>query len=451
MKKISNNIYFLLLVAGSMIWLRVDADSDSCSKSAAATTMKQKMLLPDCKSTPRIDGVLNDSAWAEASKVKLGFLNDEKNSSPEVETDVYICKDRDNLYIAFLCMEPQMSKIVEEQKNKDGSIWKDDGVELFIDPEKNGTGYYHLIINSAGVTYDAKINNLSHLQDREWDSDIKTASIKKENYWTLEAAIPLTKILPRNENMVWGINFARSRKTTSNPRLLMETISWVPLVGTFHQPEKFGSLVISNEMLIVEDYKFTPLLGKNEFLLALKNESNTDKNVQVKFKTTSEDGSFLESSDAILYNHKENTIKIPFEFNCGGKTLLEILVTDITTQKKLLSFSIPAMIDSSPGRLLLDNQLFLPDSKNELHGSIVLNLTKQSLADLHINAVVKSKNQKIVLNRENFIFRPGHSNFFSLDIGELPIGEYTFHIELADKNGNIKYSDYKNFIKLEWF
>ncbi|MDD5598795.1 MAG: sugar-binding protein [Victivallaceae bacterium] len=418
--------------------------------SALIMRLNRHIYLNNCKTVPEIDGNLNDPAWENAAKVKLLFLNDKENSRPEVLTEAYITKDRDNLYIAFLCMEPAMSKIMTNQKDRDGKIWMDDSVEIFIDPEKNESGYYHLIINSAGIVYDAKVSN--NFDDRSWDSGIKTAAMRQKDYWTVEAAIPLAKISPHKRNDIWGINFTRSRTSPENPKITAEVISWSPLIGTFHQPDKFGSLVINDEKLLILNYGFEPALGENEFLLKIKNEASINRKVNVTLKITPFKGkSFSKSFDKILSADKQEKIKLPFEL-ASGKNLMEVAITDASDQQKLLScFSIPLTVQADSFKFLLANQLFLLGDKNVLQGRIALNLTEKSFSDLRLNVFIKSDTGAPVLTKKDFIFPLKFSNIFSVDIGNLPLGEYIFQVELVDKKGNIKFTGCENFIKLKGF
>ncbi|MDD5597348.1 MAG: carbohydrate-binding family 9-like protein [Victivallaceae bacterium] len=419
--------------------------------SAPIMRLNRHIYLHNCKTAPEIDGNLNDPAWKDAAKAKLLFLNDKKNSRPEVKSEAYITKDRDNLYIAFLCMEPVMSKITINPKDSDGKIWTDDCVEIFIDSEKNESGYYHLIINSAGIVYDARVSGNFH--DRFWNSEAKTAAIRQNDSWTVEAAIPLTKISPRTRNDIWGVNFTRTRKSPANPKITSEVISWAPLTGTFHQPEKFGSLVINDEKLLILDYGFEPVTGKNEFLLDLKNEANVDRKIKVTLKITPSGGkSFSESSDKVLRAGKPEKIRLPFEFKASGKNLLELAINDVSDRQKLLScFRIPLLIQAGSFKFLLADQLYLPGDKNVLQGRIVLNLTEKSFSDLRLNIFINSNTGTPIFEKRDFISPLKSSNIFSMDIDNLPPGEYICRVDLADKKGNIKFTDCKNFMKLKGF
>jgi hypothetical protein len=107
--------------------------------------------------------------------------------------------DNHALYIAFSCRDPEMWTTMATH---DSSLWAEEVVEVFIDPDGDGRDYYELEVNPLNVVVDLKIFTLTP----EWKSDIgwDTKNLKtavkaygtvnnpddRDIGWTAEIAIP---------------------------------------------------------------------------------------------------------------------------------------------------------------------------------------------------------------------------------------------------------------------
>ena len=108
--------------------------------------------------------------------------------------------DDQALYIAFSCRDPEMWATMT---TRDSSLWAEEVVEVFIDPDGDGRDYYELEVNPLNVVVDLKIFTLKP----EWKSDIpgfNTKGLKtaikaygtvnnpddRDVGWTAEIAIP---------------------------------------------------------------------------------------------------------------------------------------------------------------------------------------------------------------------------------------------------------------------
>jgi hypothetical protein len=129
------------------------------------------------------DGSLDEAAWKNAVALS-GFVS-EMNAEPAVETRVLVTYDKDNLYIAVINDEPNTDKLVAKAEKRDGSVWGDDSVEIYLDPHNRKMGeYYGFFVNSRNVVYDRKANEA---WDGDWKSGTKVIDGKA---WLVETVIP---------------------------------------------------------------------------------------------------------------------------------------------------------------------------------------------------------------------------------------------------------------------
>ena len=84
----------------------------------------------------KTDGVLLESAWRDATCIKIPFeYLPGDNVPPPVETDFLITFDEKNLYMAFKCYDPDPSRIRAHLMDRDAweTLIQDDHVVVMID------------------------------------------------------------------------------------------------------------------------------------------------------------------------------------------------------------------------------------------------------------------------------------------------------------------------------
>lgn len=180
---------------------------------------------------PVIDGKVDEEVWAAASVLRLARTLDGGSRAAQ-PTEVRLLRDDKTLYLAARCAEPQLDKLRASRRGHDGEIWGDDSIEFFLGL---GGAYYHFGVNAVGSTYDAQA------KDRSWNSLFKAATGRGRDEWTLEAAVPLTKIAGEGKLPTrWTAGFNRNRYVTGG----LQESAWSPTFsGDSHVPERFGTLL----------------------------------------------------------------------------------------------------------------------------------------------------------------------------------------------------------------
>jgi hypothetical protein len=183
------------------------------------------------KAPPIIDGeVLADRAWTGVpTAVDFRVLG--KNTSATQTTQGRVLYDDRNVYVAFVCQEAALDKLVARTTKTDGPVWEDDCVEVFLAPYANRNRYYHFVVNSRGVLRD----ELG--QDEKWNSGARAAAKLGKGAWSAELAIPLSALdLDETTGTTWGLNLCREERPSN------EVSSWAPCTSSFHDPASFGDL-----------------------------------------------------------------------------------------------------------------------------------------------------------------------------------------------------------------
>jgi len=185
--------------------------------------------------TPTIDGVIATSEWHTSSRLEP-FVDNVDAGRHVALTEVLLGHDDEALYLAFRCHEPLMDRLVAANVERDGALWNDDCVEIFLDVDSDRSTYVHLIANANGAQYDALG------EDPTWNCSWSAAAKREDNAWTVEVAIPFQELGVEDieSGEVWLANFCRERKPVD------ELSCWSKTKGSFAAPGAFCELIFDS-------------------------------------------------------------------------------------------------------------------------------------------------------------------------------------------------------------
>lgn len=180
---------------------------------------------------PVLDGNIEDGFWNQA--IKTGDFRTKDDKDISAPTSAFFTYDKDNLYICIKCEEPNMAGMQTKVTDKDGPVWQDDSVEVFIDTDLDRKTYYQIIVNSSGIIYDA------FGYDKSVNLNPTVATAKDKDSWTVEIAIPWENLKTTKPELghKMGIGLVRSRTQ------IKEVQQCPVLFGSNHQPDMFGDLL----------------------------------------------------------------------------------------------------------------------------------------------------------------------------------------------------------------
>lgn len=194
--------------------------------------IKRLVTARNVKIAPVIDGTIEDKVWKTASITNLGRYDGLSPTSIE-KTEIYLCHDKANLYIAARCFESDFSQLTDDATEHDGTTYMDDNIWFFFDTNFDQETYYQAIINGKGVVFDRLCSLIDgeNTKDLEWNGPWEVKSGREDDAWTLEIKIPKQELKPLNENK-WGFNFRRLQTRMSDAGY------WSLPFG--HNPDWFG-------------------------------------------------------------------------------------------------------------------------------------------------------------------------------------------------------------------
>ena len=193
------------------------------------------------------DGRLDPAEW---DKVEPQALDEVSGGKPEVSTMVRALYDDDNLYVSYVCEEPEMDEFAIKITGRDNDIWHADCAEVMLSPKKSFKTFIHFIVAPReGSFYDARTSETTDIldpaygkEDTRWDPDWDYSfSVDKANKrWTVEMRFPFTSLGVPSPGVgtTWTANFGRERHTGRRADYL-----WSPSDnGSFSQLATYGEL-----------------------------------------------------------------------------------------------------------------------------------------------------------------------------------------------------------------
>ena len=218
-----------------------DRDETAIGVKVPGAEEKKLLKVGLAERPPKLDGVLDDPCWADAGKIPdLMLYQVGSQTDPTRPTTVLACADRDALYLGFVCVEPAGFKPVTEGKGRDGYIWKDDIVEVFLDTNLDRKSFYQIAFNAKSTLFDQDIG-VPGLPGESWTGPIEVATKVAKDRWIAELRIGFVGLrLAEAAGNTWTANFCRTSMREGKRTLF----TWVEVKRGFGEPSIFGRLLL---------------------------------------------------------------------------------------------------------------------------------------------------------------------------------------------------------------
>jgi hypothetical protein len=219
-----------------------------------------------------LDGRLDDKVWRKAAQITLVPYADEKKKKEFVRTVVKALRDKNNIYLAFDCEEPEMDKMLSSrQKNDSKNIWRDSSVEIFLIPSANREdNYYQIVVNANAslADYCGKKSLGTGNLDIKWNSNAQVAVSKTKKSWSVELAIPIANLPGLDLQKDFPANFNRNRILSKTGTSYAKLYTWSPFLKRgFQDVDNFGYITFKDvkPLNILKNGSFTGKVEKNLF------------------------------------------------------------------------------------------------------------------------------------------------------------------------------------------
>jgi hypothetical protein len=197
--------------------------------------------------------VLDESDWARASRTEQ-FVRTMDGLPGEPVVTAQILWDDTSLWVAFE-VQDDFLKCTFDRGSRDAHLWEQDTVELMVDPDGDGEGYFELQVSPTGLVFDTRFDTVRRPAPfgyPEWDSGLEPGVTARgtpnddgmDQGYTVEARIPFAAFAEGNDpaepprvGETWRIALYVLDARPEGQR----GVGWSPpLVGDFHVPNRFG-------------------------------------------------------------------------------------------------------------------------------------------------------------------------------------------------------------------
>ena len=170
---------------------------------------------------PRVDGVLDEPTWANATLVvDLHQLDPVEFAPPSQRSEIRLYYDDDALYVAARLWDTEADRITAQVLRQGEGLGSEDRFSVILDPYLDRRNGYRFQVNPNGVRWEALYQDTSNLESN-WDGIWLGAATRDAEGWTAEMAIPFKTLSFNPNNSDWGINFERTIQRNG------ETLGWV--------------------------------------------------------------------------------------------------------------------------------------------------------------------------------------------------------------------------------
>jgi hypothetical protein len=222
-RRLLDTITGIALLLGVLAGTDIRAQAEGEDEASSFRT-RLTHEVPRATSPIKIDGELDEPAWADAASIPLTyewFPGD--NAEPPVETIGYVTYDDRNVYVAFRCLDPDPSQIRAHLMDRDqiDTLVQDDHVSLMIDTFNDERRAFQYRVNPLGVQADAIFSEVDGIEDYSWDMIWSSAGRITSEGFIVEIALPVNQLRFQSGSgpQTWSIELRRSWPRSSRHRI----------------------------------------------------------------------------------------------------------------------------------------------------------------------------------------------------------------------------------------
>jgi len=212
-----------------------------------------RLAVVQATGSPRLDGSLDDPAW-RAAKTSRAFVETRNGGVAGIQASAKLLWDAQYLYLG---VDVNDGLLRASDRKHDAHLWKQDCVEVMLDPDGDGKSYFEIQVSPRGVVFDTRYDArrvpkpFGHL---DWDSKVRVGVLPRgaiddraaDAGYTVEIAIPWQAFSldgkpalapPIGEQ--WRANFYVMDLGSDR----QQAAAWSALgIDDFHVPSRFGIL-----------------------------------------------------------------------------------------------------------------------------------------------------------------------------------------------------------------
>lgn len=283
-----------------------------------------------------IKGTPGKTGWDKVPAMK--FYKWKEAGDPPMPTRAQFMYDDDQLYIKIFCTEPNITEVRSQPVLKrDGNVWDNDCVEIFIAPDDNNPRIYQFACDIHNVNAELVWNDSKFASGITWNGYWHSRVQFSDTSYTIDITIPWRSL---------GITSAQNRKIAINLNRHRTIHPWGRYVlaektAKLLQPEfyhKFGPLNIAAPAVTASAKQLSAAIaGKNRLACEITNQSSSGQRGELCLLTVTPQGDKVLTRENITLAAKAKVKKeLPYTMNTAGNFPVKLTFTDNNGKNTLL-------------------------------------------------------------------------------------------------------------------
>jgi hypothetical protein len=188
----------------------------SCAQSAASPVVSQSrverpaVLAAPVRGQLRLDGLLDDPAWAAADSIgDLTQIEPKEGAAPSGRTVVRVLTGAGEIVFGVRADYPDSGRVVSFARERDAALTNEDHIKIVLDTYRDGRSGYVFAVNANGARYDALVADQGEGENANWDAVWEAVTARTPTGWSAEIRIPVKSLMFRRGLDAWGLNVQR--------------------------------------------------------------------------------------------------------------------------------------------------------------------------------------------------------------------------------------------------
>lgn len=320
---------------------RIQAALARAQAAEAALGQLPEVTIGHLAKAPALDGTVDAEEWSGAATLPEFVAMDGTRSLTQ-RTVCRLGQTDQGLYVAFECHDTAVSGVNRRITERDGAVWNDDCVEVFLDPTGGRGEYLHFAVSAAGTQYDERG------ADPSWDRWWTARTAVSPGMWTAELFIPFAALDIRADGapaQTWTGNFYR--EFPGHGGVPMELSGWSPTWSNFGASAHFGRLhgiaVPTDRYVLAPELNVrTPdrwFAGANPVTATVTGPSEAARQVRLALVDVGSDAPAAEGAVLDLAAGEVRELDLELVLETDSPRTLQAIATDAEEPERVLASS----------------------------------------------------------------------------------------------------------------
>ena len=387
------------------------------------------MNIPLIKNPPKIDGNFVDLEWASCARM-TGYTmawQEHPALQSDMPTDLYIGTDGKTLYFCTVARLNKNSTIVTRPRERDGSVYSDDAMEVHLKPAKQDKTY-QLIYNADTSIFD-RIDN-----DTKWNGKWNIKSGIYEGLWISEVSMPLSEFkYTFNDGDEWGTNFCRDLQEPGN-------IVFSSLAPTNYLFKPSGVMRMNKNGIAPRFFiNYNDLTKERKLTSTLEILNPSAKTLKINYSAEifDTDNKLVRKTVNTATAEPSSVCKIPFNDKLSGISAAVVRICAETDGKIIFRQDIPLQFED---KIMLNTETNITQETLDIDVDCSRHMTAANAAK--VTAQILDKNKKVV---SECVLKGTSPAVGTLNLKGVPVGDYTISCTMFGKDGRELYNYQQNY------